>query len=91
MENTIYDEENAYYKAKKRVEELKGFYGNFTTYCIVIPSLVLINYFTYWDHKWFIYPMLGWGLGVLFHGVSVFGYGKSWEERKIQEIINKEK
>ena len=79
MENTIYDEENAYYKAKKRVEELKGFYGNFTTYCIVIPSLVLINYFTYWDHKWFIYPMLGWGLGVLFHGVSVFGYGKSWE------------
>ena len=91
MENSIYDEENAYYKAKKRVEELKGFYGNFTTYCIVIPSLVLINYFTYWDHKWFIYPMLGWGLGVLFHGVSVFGYGKSWEERKIQEIINKEK
>jgi hypothetical protein len=91
MENSIYDEENAYYKAKKRVEELKGFYGNFTTYCIVIPLLVLINYFTYWDHKWFIYPMLGWGLGVLFHGVSVFGYGKSWEERKIQEIINKEK
>ena len=91
MENSIYDEENAYYKAKRRVEELKGFYGNFTTYCIVIPSLVLINYFTYWDHKWFIYPMLGWGLGVLFHGVSVFGYGKSWEERKIQEIINKEK
>ena len=91
MENSIYDEENAYYKAKKRVEELKGFYGNFTTYCIVIPSLVLINYFTYWDHKWFIYPMLGWGLGVLFHGVSVFGYGKSWEERKIQEIINKKK
>jgi hypothetical protein len=91
MENSIYDEENAYYKAKKRVEELKGFYGNFTTYCIVIPSLVLINYFTYWDHKWFIYPMLGWGLGVLFHGVSVFGYGKSWEERKIQEIFNKEK
>jgi hypothetical protein len=91
MENSNYDEENAYYKAKRQVEELKGFYGNFTTYCIVIPSLALINYYTYWDHKWFFYPMLGWGLGVLFHGISVFGYGKSWEERKIQEIINKEK
>ena len=91
MENSNYDEENAYNKAKRRVEELKGFYGNFTTYCIVIPSLALINYYTYWDHKWFFYPMLGWGLGVLFHGISVFGYGKSWEERKIQEMINKEK
>ena len=88
---TLLSENAAYARAKKRVEELKGFYGNFSTYCIVIPSLALINYITYWDHKWFIYPMLGWGLGVLFHGVSVFGYGKSWEERKIQEIINKEK
>lgn len=91
MENSNYDAENAYNKAKRRVEELKGFYGNFATYCIVIPLLALINYYTYWDHKWFFYPMLGWGLGVLFHGISVFGYGKSWEERKIQEIINKEK
>jgi hypothetical protein len=90
MENSNYDTENAYNKAKRRVEELKGFYGNFATYCIVIPSLALINYYTYWDHKWFFYPMLGWGLGVLFHGIGVFGYGKSWEERKIQEIINKE-
>jgi hypothetical protein len=85
------EENNAYLRAKKRVEELKGFYGNFTSYCVVIPSLALINYYTNWDHKWFIYPMLGWGLGVTFHAIGVFGYGKSWEERKIQEIINKEK
>jgi sensor histidine kinase YesM len=85
------EENNTYLRAKKRVEELKGFYGNFTSYCVVIPSLSLINYYTNWDHKWFIYPMLGWGLGVTFHAIGVFGYGKSWEERKIQEIINKEK
>ena len=85
------EENNAYLRAKKRVDELKGFYGNLTSYCIVIPSLTLINYITYWDHKWFIYPMLGWGLGVTFHAIGVFGYGKSWEERKIQEIINKDK
>ena len=85
------EENNAYLRAKKRVDELKGFYGNLTSYCIVIPSLALINYITYWDHKWFIYPMLGWGLGITFHAIGVFGYGKSWEERKIQEIINKDK
>ena len=85
------EENNAYLRAKKRVDELKGFYGNLTSYCIVIPSLTVINYITYWDHKWFIYPMLGWGLGITFHAIGVFGYGKSWEERKIQEIINKDK
>jgi hypothetical protein len=26
-----------------------------------------------------------------FHAFGVFGYGKSWEERKIQEILNKDK
>jgi hypothetical protein len=34
--------------------------------------------------------MLGWGLGVLFHAFETFGYGKSWEEKKIQEILNKQ-
>jgi len=89
--NQFSEENNAYLRAKKRVEELKGFYGNLTSYCIVIPTSALINYYTYWDYKWFIYPMLGWGLGVTFHAISVFGYGKSWEERKIQELINKDK
>ena len=92
MRTSQFNEENsAYLRAKKRVEELKGFYGNLTSYCFVIPSLALINYYTYWDHKWFVYPMLGWGLGLTFHAFGVFGYGKSWEERKIQEIINKDK
>jgi hypothetical protein len=92
MRTSQFNEENsAYLRAKKRVEELKGFYGNLTSYCVVIPSLALINYYTYWDHKWFVYPMLGWGLGLTFHAFGVFGYGKSWEERKIQEFLNKDK
>jgi two-component system LytT family sensor kinase len=34
--------------------------------------------------------MLGWGMGIIFHGFSVFGYGKTWEERKIKELLEKE-
>jgi hypothetical protein len=89
--NTLLSENAAYARAKKRVEELKGFYGNLTAYCIVIPTLAIINYNTFWGFQWFWFPMLGWGLGVSFHAFGVFGYGKSWEERKIQEIVNKEK
>ena len=89
--NTLLSENAAYARAKKRVEELKGFYGNLTAYCIVIPTLAIINYNTFWGFQWFWFPMFGWGLGVSFHAFGVFGYGKSWEERKIQEIVNKEK
>src|SRR5690606_26902162 len=90
---TNYDinEHDAYYQARKRVEEIKGFYGNLIAYCIIIPVIIFINYQTSWEeHKWFFYPMLGWGMGVVFHGFGVFGFGKNWEDRKIKEILEKE-
>ena len=85
-----YNEQDAYYKAKKRVEEIKGFYSNLLSYIVVMPFLIFINYRTSWEFQWFWFPMLGWGMGLIFHGFGVFGYGKSWEERKIQEILEKE-
>lgn len=92
MRTTQFNEENnAYLRAKKRVAELKGFYINLTSYCIVIPTSALINYNIFWGFQWFWFPMLGWGLGLSFHAFGVFGYGKSWEERKIQELLNKDK
>ncbi|TDE44003.1 histidine kinase [Flavobacterium rhamnosiphilum] len=91
METTTnYNENNAYYRAKKRVEELKGFYGNLISYCCVIPFLIFINLSYGSKFQWFWFPLLGWGMGLTFHGLEVFGYGKSWEERKINEILNKE-
>mgnify|MGYP005990433929 CR=1 FL=1 len=85
------NEHDAYYQARKRVEEIKGFYGNLIAYCIIIPVIIFINYQTSWEeHKWFFYPMLGWGMGVVFHGFGVFGFGKNWEDRKIKEILEKE-
>lgn len=83
-------EDNAYFKAKQRVKEIKEFYGSLAAYCVIIPLLVFINYRTYWEFQWFWFPMLGWGLGITFHGISVFGYSSRWEERKIREIMEKE-
>ena len=80
----------AYHKAKKRVDEMKGFYSNLLSYAIVIPFLIFINYKTYWGFQWFWFPMIGWGIGLIFHAFGVFGYGKDWEERKIREIMQKE-
>jgi Histidine kinase/2TM domain len=89
---TVYtsNQNTAYYKAKKRVEELKGFYGNLISYCVVIPILIYIN-LTYSPHfHWFWFSAGGWGFGLLMHAFKVFGYSSNWEERKIKEILEKE-
>lgn len=89
----VYIEDKRYQKAKERVEEIKGFYGNLIAYCIVIPSLGVLNYFTT-NWPWVIFPAVGWGFGVLAHGMEAFGYnplwGKRWEERKLRELMEKE-
>ena len=91
METTYnYNEQTAYDRASRRVKEIKEFYGSLISYCIVIPVLVFINFRTFSGFQWFWFPMLGWGLGLVFHAFRVFGYGSSWEERKIQEILKKD-
>lgn len=91
MEHTSqFNENNAYYKAQQRVKEMKDFYGNLISYCVVIPFLIFINLYTYQKFQWFWFPLFGWGLGLTIHGFSVFGYGGSWEEKKIKEIMEKD-
>ena len=91
METTSnYNNNTAYYKAKKRVEELKGFYGNLISYCIVVPSLVVINLMYSPQFQWFWFSAVGWGFGLTMHALKVFGYSANWEERKIKEILSKE-
>jgi hypothetical protein len=90
---TDYMNENAkYLRAKKRVEELKEFYGSLVSYFFVIPFLIFINYQTTWHVvQWFWFPLLGWGLGLVIQAFKVFGYGRTWEERKIREIMEKDR
>lgn len=85
-----YNENTAYYRAKKRVEQLKGFYGNLISYCCVIPILIFINLTYMPEFQWFWFSAAGWGFGLLMHAFKVFGYSSNWEERKIQEILSKE-
>ncbi len=86
-----YISDKRYQRAKERVEAIKGFYGNLISYCIVIPILIFINYQTT-DFPWALFPALGWGFGVVMHGMEAHGYnplfGKRWEEKKMEEYMN---
>lgn len=94
MESLNNSEFERYQRAKKRVEEIKGFYGHLTSYICVMLFFVFINLKYSPEHIWFFWPMLGWGVGLLFHGLKVYDVtilGKNWEERKIQQFLEEEK
>lgn len=89
VNSKIDKKDKAYERAKKRVQEIKSFYGNLISYCIIIPALIIINLVTNPKQIWFYFPMLGWGIGLIAHGMSVFAIGKNWEEKKIREILER--
>jgi len=88
-----YISEKKYERAKKRVEELKGFYIHITIYLIMVPVFIYLNYKST-GFPWAIFPIVGWGFGVMGHAMEVFSYnpflGKNWEERKMREFMDKD-
>jgi hypothetical protein len=92
MKKVVKDDE-AYRRAKKRVEELKGFYAHLVIFVAVNALLVLINLWTSPGFLWFLIPLVGWGIGLFFHAVFGFGlfgvFTKEWEEKKIKEYMEK--
>lgn len=99
-------EEQRYIKAKKRVKDIKGFYSHFAVYIAVnlfLSSIIIVgimsdngNSFEEAIGNFGVYSTwLFWGIGVFFHWLGVFGFGnilsKNWEERKIKELMEKDK
>ena len=87
------EQDPRYLKAKKKVENLKAFYTHVMVYFLVNIFIFVINLLTYDGYWWFIFPLCGWGIGLVAHGISVFTdskFGSSWEKRKIREYMEKD-
>lgn len=89
-----------YLEARKRVKRLKGFYTHVAIYVLVNLLIVFINYQdlkpgeSYFQPKNFM-TLFFWGIGLIAHGLSIFVpqfiLGRNWEERKIRQLMDKEK
>lgn len=82
-----------YKRAKKRMEEIKGFYWHLFTSVLVIPILSIINYLTS-DYPWALFPIAAFILSLCIHWFVVFKRGsfftRHWEEKKIQEFMEED-
>ena len=82
--------------AESRVAKKRGFFIHLTVYIVVNIFLVIIWAVTssvsgFWL-PWFVFPLAGWGVGLLFHCLSVFAFpkgGSDWEQREIEKEIDR--
>src|SRR4030095_11155312 len=76
--------------ARRRVAALKGFYLHLIVFALVLLGLLLVNSAT-GGPWWVVWVFLGWGLGVLAHGLAVIGRGSraiaAWGERKLRDYL----
>jgi len=95
-----FNKEEAYLRAKKKFDKLKGFYWHLAAYIVVnifLITMIAINLDedeSIWNFGTFATPFF-WGIGLMFHFLGVFGpdllFGSSWEDRKIKEYMDKDK
>ncbi len=71
-----------------------GFYIHLAVYVGVNALLIIINLTSSPQYLWFKWPLLGWGIGVFFHGLSVFVFSgnqlKAVKEKMIEDEIKKD-
>jgi hypothetical protein len=72
--------------ARRRAGAKFGWYVHAAFYVLVNAFLLLISSQGFGHRTWSVYPMLGWGVGLALHGISVFvlGAGSGLRERLVQ-------
>jgi hypothetical protein len=87
-----YDEADPYDRARKKVDQKKGFYKHLAVYVVVNLFITLTSIFS-GDFPDSIPMAFFWGMGLAIHYFNVFGFGPSrdpqWEEREIDRELYK--
>ena len=73
--------------ARKRAGAKLGWYLHATVSVLVNLVLWAMSRYAFGSRPWSMFPLLGWGLGLTLHGISVFmlGAGSGLRERLVQK------
>ena len=91
MSTGPYDQDR-YRRARRRVREIRAFYLHLAVFIGVNVLLHLINFVATPRIYWAFWPLVGWGIGLLVHGLVTYRWvpfvGKEWEARKLRELMD---
>lgn len=82
--------------ARKRAGAKLGWYAHAALYVLVNLFLFALSEYAFGQRRWSVMPLLGWGVGLALHGISVFllGAGSGLREcmvRKERERLQRER
>lgn len=77
--------------AKRRVEARMGWISHLTMYVVVNAGLVFVWAMTGAHYPWFIWPMIGWGMGIVGHTIAFWlgpdsTYGQHAVDRELHRL-----
>lgn len=81
----------SYRNAEQHIERKLGFYSHLAIYLLVNSGLILLNLLQTPGHTWSVFPLFGWGIGLLFHAIRVFlrDPASDWKQRMIARELEK--
>ena len=86
------DETELRQQAHQRAQAKIGFFKHAGVYALVNTALLIADLLTSPGALWFFWPLIGWGIGLAAHGISVYvpGIGDNWfnriEEREFEKL-----
>ena len=70
-------------RAEQRADAKIGFRKHLFAYVLVNAALIAINLLTFPGYYWFVWPLLGWGIGVVAHFAAVYVDDQAARERQV--------
>ena len=79
--------------ALARVRRIKGFYLHAAQYAVIVTFLAIVNLVVSRHYFWVGWVALGWGLGLLLHGLRIFDkipfLTADWEKRQVERYLGR--
>ena len=79
--------------ALQQVQKIKSFYLHVTRYVIVLSMLGGLNVLFTPNRIWVVWVAIGWGVGLLLHGLTAFNrlpfLTGEWERHQVEKVLGR--
>lgn len=75
--------------AERRADAKLAFRSHLMAYVVVNAGLIAINLITSPGEYWFIWPLMGWGVGLVAHGMATYVWTGDSREQMIQKEMER--
>ncbi|WP_220100168.1 2TM domain-containing protein [Alteromonas antoniana] len=80
-------------EALERVRDLKAFYTHLMVFVVSTALMFVVNLMVSPWYLWAVWALVGWGFGIMVHGIAVFEtfsiFGPKWEKKQVEKRLKR--